>query len=307
MSYKITCPFTLISSHKIEEVGFRGGNNIRLTIPFKIDTPLGFTGINLEIDQLEEDKYNIVIISNSLDTKEKQVRFLEKISEYISFLINRKENNPQYGSIFVNIEWFDFKAILLQEDSNSFLSTAHLTDFWEISSTRPVTISHDDLSSATYNDLLQFYFNGLRAEHKKSKYFHWFLILEYLEKSGKYKNLFNDKKLFDEVEEQEIKNVAEKMNDPVKKGVILNLLSRTKEFRNTKLLKMINCLEITNYNSIGKHVEITEEIVKTIINGRNALFHSGTKFPEPILWEHLFPLVTLIVEHVSKNAHALDT
>jgi len=305
MQYKITCPFFLISSHEIQDVGFRGGNHLKLTTPFKQDNPLGFENTTIEVEQIEGDKYNISAISTILNTKEKQIEFLEKISEYISFLINRTEHNPHYGTIFVKIEWFEFNAVLQSQDCDKFHDTLYVSDALALSSTRTFELVNEDWQDATYNDLLRFYFDGLRAEHKKSIYFHWFLILEYLENSRKYILLFDNNKLFDDTEKQLIKNVAEKMTDNTKKSALLNLLSRTKEFRNAKLLKMLNHLNITNYNSSGKQVELTKSIIRDITQGRNALFHSGTEFPEATLWNHLFPLVTLVVEYVSSNPGCL--
>jgi len=79
MQFKITCPFSLPSSHEIHEVGFRGGNNINLTLPFQQENFLGLTGTSLEITQREDGKYCFVIVSNSLEQKEDQVVYLEKV------------------------------------------------------------------------------------------------------------------------------------------------------------------------------------------------------------------------------------
>ncbi len=306
MPFKITCPFTLPSSHEIHETRFRGGNNIKLTLPFQQEDFLGIIGTSLEINQDEDGKYYLVVVSDSLDTEEKQVGYLEMVAEYLSFLINRNEHNPHYGTNFVQIEWFEFKEIPVQNDAKPFHDVLHLSGALAISSTRTVSLAGEQVKGGAYHDLLRFYFDGLRAEHKKSKYFHWFLILEYLENSEKYKALFNSNKLFDEHETRQLKNVAEKMGDGVKKSAVLNLLSRTKEFRNYKLFKMLNALGINNICTFGKTENISEDSIKRMTEGRNALFHSGSDFPELILWNTLFPLVTHIVEHVSCNQGCLD-
>jgi len=306
MRVKITCPFSLPSSHEIHDVGFRGENNIKLTLPFQQENFLGIIGTSLEINQGEDDGYYFTVVSDSLGQKSKQISYLEMVAEYLSFLINKNEINPIYGNNFVQIEWFEFKAVPLEEDAEPFHDVIHMSDALAISSTRLVAFEDDKLSQLTYHDLLRFYFDGLRAEHKKSKYFHWFLILEFLENSEKYKAMFNSNKLFDEDETQQLKEAANQMSDGVKKGAILNLLSRTKEFRNYKLLKMINTFGITHINALGTTEEISEVTIKCLSDGRNALFHSGTDFPEPILWNILFPLVTQIVEHVSCNQGCFD-
>ncbi len=307
MHIKITCPFKLSRSHEIHEIGFRGGNNIELSVPFHIDNFFGKSDNNLEIIELEKSKYCIVINSKSLLKKDEQITFIEKVAEYLSFLINKGEDNPHYGTSFVKLEWFEFKAVVIQENDEPFHDTLHISDALAISSIRTVTLEKEEVLRGGYHDILRFYYDGLRAEHAKSKYFHWFLILEYLENSKKYKKLFNSNKLFDENEKIILKEVADKMSDGVKKGAILNLLSRTKEFRNYKLFNLVQRLGITKVTFVGKSTKISESIIKTIIDGRNSLFHSGKEFPEDVLWNSLFPLVTQIVEIVSSDSTCLDT
>lgn len=307
MRVKITCPFRLPGSHEIHEVGFRGDSNIELTIPFRLEGFLGQVGTSLEINEQKKGKYSIVIVSDSLLKKDEQIGFLERVSEYLSFLINKNENNPHYGTNFVELEWFDFKAIQIQENDKPFHDTLHMSDALAISSTRTVTLEAEEVSKGSYHDVLRFYYDGLRAEHAKSKYFHWFLILEHLENSKKYRALFNSKKLFDENEKILLKEVAEKMSDGVKKGAIINLLARTKEFRNYKLFNLIQTLGISEVGFAGKSTEVSEGMIKVIVDGRNSLFHSGEAFPEAALWDSLFPLVTQVVEIVSIDNTCLDT
>jgi hypothetical protein len=317
MRYKITCPFLLISSHEIESVGFRGGNNLELTTPFNQNNPFGVENSTLEINQLAEGKYNICAISSVLNSEKKQIEFLENVAEYISFLINKTENNPHYGNIFVKIEWLDFKVVPQCDDVIASDETHHvsvidrinISDAVTMSSTRTCRLSNNDWDGISHNDLLRFYFDGLKAEHKKSKYFHWFLILECLEKSQKYKAMFNEK-LFNDFDEQQIRELAEKISschDDSKKGALLGLLSRTKESRNAKLLKMLNGLNVNSYKSFGMvQCELVIPTVSKIVDGRNKLFHSGTTISDDVLWCHLFPIVTLVVEYVSKNPNCLN-
>jgi len=307
MRVKITCPFRLPSSHEIHKIGFRGGNNVELTTPFRLEGILGQESTSIEINKQENGKYSIVIVSDSLLKKDEQISFLERVSEYLSFLINKNEKNPHYGTNFVELEWFEFKAIKIQnDDDNAFHDHLHISDALAISSTRTITLDAEEVSKGTYHDILRFYYDGLRAEHTKSKYFHWFLILEYLENSKKYRAMFNSNKLFDENEKIMLKEVAEKMSDGVKKGAILNLLSRTREFRSYKLFRLIQTLDISEVSFAGKSTEVSEKMIKEIINGRNSLFHSGGAFPEATLWGYLFPLVTQVVDIVSVDNTCLD-
>ncbi len=306
MRVKITCPFRLPGSHEIHEIGFRGGNNILLTTPFRLDGFFGIVGTNIEIVEHENGKYGMVIDSDSLSREDEQIDFLERASEYLSFLINKREKNPCYGTNFVELEWFELKTIPVQESNEPFHDTLHISDALAISSTRTVTLDKDEVSRGSYHDILRFYYDGLRAGHAKSKYFHWFLILEYLENTERYRALFHSNKLFDENEQALLEEVADKMNNGVKRGAVLNLLSRTKEFRNYKLFNLIRGLGITKVALSGKSTEVSEEMIKTIVDGRNSLFHSGKAFPEAVLWGSLFPLVTQVVDLVSRSSTCLD-
>lgn len=227
-------------------VRFHGRNAIELTLPFRQDNFLGSIGTTLEINRNKDGKYYLFVVSDSLDTTEKQVSYLEMVAEYLSFLINRNEHSPHYGTNFVKIGWFGFNAIPIQDCTEQFHDALHISAALAMTSTRTVALDTGHEECATYHDLLRFYFDGLRAEHKKSKYFHWFLILEYLENSQIYKTQFSSNTLFDKHETAELSRVADKMSNEVKKSAVLKLLSRTKEPRNYKLLRILNEIGINS-------------------------------------------------------------
>lgn len=260
----------------------------------------------LEVTEAPEGFYQLTITSALLTSKNCQIEFVEKIAEYLSFLINRDEKNPHYGNLFLEINWLDFGATPIREEQDDLHETVQISEGLSITSTRTLQLLEKDWCNATYSDMLRFYFDGLRAEHRKSKYFHWFLILEYLENSKKYTHLFAHDKLFNEAESKIIQDAANNMSDSTKKGAVKKLLSRTREFRSAKLLKYINSIGISDYSSNGKSVTLTEETLKAIINGRNAIVHSGSDFPDAALWNDLFPLATLIVEQISMHKISID-
>lgn len=306
MFYKITCPFVLVRSHESNNVKFRGYNQLVLTTPFKRKNPLNCKDTTVEIEALNNDKYRFMIISNTLDSTEKQVQFIENISEYISFQINKNERNPKYGNIVVQISWYEFYTSSSEKKDDFSFHRPGISYSVGASVKRNLNLAETDWESAFPNEVLHFYCDGLKAEGDKSKYFHWFLILEYMENSPKYKEMFDGSKLFDEEDQKEIKDVAERMSNNTKKSALLNLLSRTKEVRSAKLLKILKHLGISTYKSSGKEMELTESIVGDIIQKRNTLFHSGTEFDDSVLWAHLFPLVTLVVDRIMKNPNVLN-
>jgi hypothetical protein len=314
VTYKITCPFTVKSSHEIHDVGFRGGSSITLSTPIKFFDPLGSSNTSLEIIELNEKNYQFEILSRTLSSRDVQVEFVQKVSDYLSFLMARRELNPQYGNCFIAPEWLAFMAVRVvqeegakQDESGAvqMRSVATTRDSWQIQSERKLVLNSGDLGAAAHVDLMRFYVDGLRAEHGKSKYFHWFLILEYLENSEAYKSLFFPDKLFDPSEIEKVVALANTMA-PVKKGALLNLLSRTREFRNSKLVTMLSRLGITQLKGFQTTIDVSEDLIKGITQGRNALFHSGSSVSEDVLYKQLFPLATLVVEHVSSNPNCLE-
>ena len=262
----------MISSNEIVEPGFRGGNKLVLTLPLSIKNPMELSDTALEVTEAHDGSYQITITSAQLTSKILQIEFVEKIAEYLSFLINRDEKNPRYGNLFIKINWFNFSATSIREEHDGHHETVDISDSLSITSTRNLQLLEKDWRNATYNDMLRFYFDGLRAEHEKSKYFHWFLILEYLENSKKYAYMFAHDKLFNEAESKIIEDAANNMSDTTKKGAVKNLLSRTREFRSAKLLKFINAIGISDYSSNGKSVKLTEETLKAITRDETQFF-----------------------------------
>ncbi|UAW99580.1 hypothetical protein KEM63_06335 [Halopseudomonas nanhaiensis] len=305
MPIKITCPFDLPSSHVIQEIGFRGDNKIEPELPFRRKDFLA-VGTSLEIIRGGSD-YRFIVVSESLKTNKEQVAYLEKAAEFISFIINIDEHNPHYGNNYVRINWCGFSAIQVDDAGQPLNNGIGISDSLSITSNRTVKLSDDLPLVGSYHDILRFYFDGLRAEHKKSKYFHWFLVIEFLEKSEKYKSMFGTKKLFSECDEQQLRALANGMDFNVKKSAILGLLSRTKDSRIEKLVLILADLGITSLSSFGKSEPISASTIKDVVDGRNALFHSGTSFPEEVLWRNLFPLVTLVAERVSREPICIES
>jgi len=88
------------------------------------------------------------------------------------------------------------------------------------------------------------------------------------------------------------------MGHNTKKSTILSILNRTKKSRATKLTEIIEYLGINEYSSFGTTKKLNNETIRLVIDARNKLFHSGSKFPEQLLWGDLFPIVTFIVDTI---------
>lgn len=299
MNHNFKCPFSIVASHEIVTKGFRGSNTVKLNLPISLISPLGIEGTTLSITQESNDEYVFHVASATLETEAQQAGFLEQVAACISLRLGVEEPNPHYGTLFAKPHWH----LLEHVDDASGGST--LSGSLSIKSVLALDISADDMPSLTHPDLLNFYYDGLRAEHLKSKYFHLFLVLEYLESSPKYKALFDEHKLFSAAEAVLIKSLADQMVEP-KKGALLNVLSRTKESRESKLLTMIHGLGITDITVLGDTKNVDLAMVKSITKKRNKLFHSGAAFPAEALWRELFQLATRVVAQISKDPTCLD-
>ncbi|RWX44297.1 hypothetical protein H206_01907 [Candidatus Electrothrix aarhusensis] len=307
--YRVTCPFDISISHKKVGIGIYGKNDINVKFPEKVDSLLQFPNTTIEF-QVNNDKYdNKYILILHIDYPEccdieLAVHIVTIIAKYLSFYLNKENINQRSGTYFIDLNLIELKLNRIKE--NGYCTNIAASDSYGLIVTNFVTIDEQYLQSSHYNENIHsFYFDGLRANFEKSKYFHWFLILETLEHSALYKKMFSDK-LFDETEKKAVCALAEQMSDGTKKGAILNILSRTKEVRKTKMLKLLQNIDIASYKLIKDEIKITEEMIANIIKGRNSLFHRGSDFPEEILWDVLFPIVKKIVEKVTMNPDLLN-
>jgi len=299
MAYSFTCPFSIIASHEILIRGFHGRNTVKLNLPLEIDSPLGIVGTTLTISKKGNDEYSFLVISETLSTEELQTSFLEKITACISLRLGLEEANPHYGTLFVKPKWHQLENISVTPNG------LMLSDSLSLKSVLTLDISEEHFFPLTHPDLLNFYYDGLRAEHLKSKYFHFFLVLEYLESSQKYRSLFGSSKLFDTAETERIEQLASQMKS-TKKDAILKLLLRTKDSREAKLLAIIQSFGIISITVLGQTKDVDLTMIKNITKNRNKLFHSGANFSADALWGELFQLATLVVAHISRNPECLD-
>ena len=303
MKLKISCDFELKISHIIESIGFRGDNQVTLELPFKLENFIQ-EGTSLELIK-NELTYTIIVVSTQLDETVDQVAYLEQSMEFISFLVNRREINPHYGNIYAVIILNSLKVEKQNNNGQTIGGNITLQASAELSSNRKVKLADEFSKVEYYHDIMRIYYDGLKSQHKKSKYFHWFLVIEHLEQSNKYKELFKNNKLFSEVDERALRELSERMNSERKKNAIIGQLRITEASREEKLLQILIALSITTINSCGKMIPITVEIIAAIVKRRNALFHSGASFPEELLWNNLFPLATLVAERVSQDPECL--
>jgi hypothetical protein len=149
------------------------------------------------------------------------------------------------------------------------------------------------------------YHNGLKAESESSKFFHWFLILEFLESSPLYEYMFPSGSMFDDNENTKIRELAATFSND-KKNALLSVLSRTAEYRAKKLTDLLDTLQIKSISNMTGNHDITIDVIKEIIGARNKLFHRGKEFPKCTLWFKLFPIVTKVVETLIYDKECIE-
>lgn len=297
-----SCNLEIRSSHDVNHIEFSGKSSFILDEELDLPCPYGRKNTTIKVNNCEDGKVRITVSSEEIDGKKAQGEYLKKIAILFSSILGFREKNPYYGTPFVTLDLHTFHS---RREGPSSGSALQISDSLSIESTTRVKFSTFDFSSIQDTDLLNHYYDGLKAEGEKSKFFHLFLILEILESCDLYKRLFPDGTLFSEEEKQEIRGFSSRLSG-AKKGALLNCLSRTEKFRNEKLLCLINQVGVTELSSVAGHRKIDQSMIKELTDARNKLFHKSAEFESGLLYNVLFPLVTQVVEKVLKNPECIS-
>ncbi|PID58138.1 hypothetical protein CSB45_05480 [candidate division KSB3 bacterium] len=176
---------------------------------------------------------------DDLPRDEDLVAFLNRFSKTLSFLINRENYDPHYGTIYVDIDLFQL-TIATNDDRWS------VKDKLKAKMREMVSTMLEQIDACDNSLLLDFYYEGLRTELEKSKFFHWFHVLEFLEESELYKRKFNSERLFSPEEVTQIKTLAKSMDSDRKRGIITGVLRHTAKNREEKIFELLTDMGITS-------------------------------------------------------------
>lgn len=302
----ITCPFYIKTSHDFSDFDFRHGNTIEVTDSTSFKN-LKFSDINISSITIEKDGNNflIKIVITERINNDKIKLLLFSIANRISFFMNLSEQavNPHHGTFYVDMDLFKVNVIDSNRPPEPSLKMG-------MKSGVKFNLSSIELEQNNHEGLLDLFYEGARSELPKSKYFHWFLIMEHLEKSENYKRQYESTdSLFSEEEKSEIKKFAETMDSDRKKDIILGALQPkyTKKNREEKMYHFLDKTLCINLIKVGIETkEVDKNHVKDIIGVRHSLFHTGKTLDEKILWFKLYPLVVevlkkLIIDKVDIN------
>jgi len=299
--YNFNCLFEVKSSHDVSSVGFSGSSNFVIENGISCACPFGLKNTLIAIEKCNDSQYKLKIESYELVDQVSQIKYLDDLSSFLSYLIGKDEINGYYGTPYVHLRLESFlcrEEVVQNHELNDndivIKDFLHISDSVSIQSTRHFKFEDDSLAGAFNHDVVSVYRNGLKAESERSKFFHWFLILEFVEGTPLYFQMFPKGSMFNVEEVEKIRKLANTLpND--KKGILLSVLSRTSEYRGKKLSDLLNRIGVSNIsNTQGTH-KVSIDTIKEIIGARNKLFHHGREFPTEILWLKLFPIVTAVV------------
>ncbi|MCU9951553.1 hypothetical protein [Pseudomonas sp. PDM13] len=310
--YQIQSEMEILSSHSISVLGYSGSNTYRMVQSVEIDGPIGYKNTNVKISAAGSSTFQVAVETLELTNTESQIKFLKDLSVLLSFLIGKDEKNGNTGTPFVSIDYRKFRAtfteipdIELDHSSVALSDAIFVGDHLETTMITKVEIESSQIKEITYHELLSTYHDGLKAESEKSKYFHWFLVLEFLENTDLYNKVYPRGRLFNEDETNKITQLASTMAEN-KKSALLNCLARTELSRAQKLVNLLHSIDINKICLFQEEAKIDTALVRSIVDARNKLFHRGSEFPSKTLWERLFPLTTRILERLLESPDCLN-
>ena len=312
MSIIIHCFLQVRSSGERSSIGTSGANRCMITEEVSLDDKILF-GIKILKGTIKP--HNVTLkggnsftekiqcdleIENDIE-EDARIAFMKNFVRFLTFFISQYEENPQNGFTYFEVDWLTYHSYKPNEGR---YAPYHTT--MKMTMTSVITwdaIQWDATVIDEYIDVIfNNYYNGIKTNDFKSKYFHWFLILEAIEKSDAYKRAFVAR-LFDKIE---LEDIAKKFKTgDAKYNAIMNLKDRLMLPRKERLYKMLLKMGVQTYRSFEEDVTLSVDTVEKIIRYRNELFHEGGANDEWFVWRHLFPIVRTVIELLMKNPNLL--
>lgn len=144
----------------------------------------------------------------------------------------------------------------------------------------------EDAKAIPFNPLVELFLDGVKANLPQSKYLLWFSLVEkYVENNQRTFNSFHS--LYADHDEKAVRDLADKLDSPKKRDVLLGIFSGTEETRAEKLHRKLIGLSITS---------IDVQVCRKLIQYRNELAHTGKPPDKTLLYDELLPLCRKLVE-----------
>jgi hypothetical protein len=244
---KCTVEFILNSSHDVDTIGFYSCSEYKI----------------LDKEEIHHKYISEILISDDISDEVLKEKF-EKEAKIASVALAKNERNPSDSCPYFRIDWKTVK-IKSNKPDIEFLDDIQINDHLAIKIIRNIELKEIQ-ELLDYKDNYSFeidlFYHGLMSNNAKSKFFHFFTIIEIREKSNEYKALR-----------------------------MINL---------NRVEKLFQYLKSLNLECINSEV-INIEDIKSIINQRNALYHASRNFDNNIVYDKLFPLVRELVIKRLKN------
>ena len=312
MSVIINCSLQVRSSGERSSIGTSDANRCMFTEDVSLD---GKTLFSIKILKGTIKPHNVTLKGGSSFTEKIQcdleiendieadarIEFMTNFGRFLTFVVSQYEENPQNGFTYFEVDWLTYHSYKPNEGRYApYHTTMKMTMTsripWDVIQWDATVI--DECIEVIFNN----YYNGIKANDFKSKYFHWFLILEAIEKSDAYKRAFAER-LFDKTE---LEDIAKKFKKGTAKyNAIMNLKDRLMQSRKERLYKMLLKMGVQTYRLFEKDFTLSVDTVEQIIRYRNELFHEGGANDEWFVWRHLFPIVRTVIELLMKNPNLL--
>jgi len=275
--------FIINSSHETDKIGYNSRSEYKI------------------IDEgVVKSQYISELIVDS-DVSDDVIRNeFELEAKVASVGLAKNEKNQSNSCPFFTIDWKTYKEEPVKnmdkehETQNLLLSDfIQIKDYLSIKLTRNIELKdiHEFIHcKKNYSFDVELFYHGLMANNAKSKFFHFFTIIELLEGSGDFRKQFDGDLLFSTEEINDIKYFGDKFHDRKKKH-IHKILNITKMNREEKLFLYLQGLNLECINS--KQIVIKD--IENIISQRNKLYHGSKFFDSNIVYGKLFPLVREII------------
>ncbi len=292
----LTFSFDILTSHKSATENYSGESSFVFKDKHEYKDFI-FLAINLKelkIKKSSGNKYECLVTFRDAMPNEQKRYFVENFAHFITHKMASRHNH-YYGSPYIQVDWAHYYMN----------SKTGLSDYVHLSSKNFKNFDDYIPQKRPYPDISRFFYHGMKSNNIKSKYFNLFLILEFLEYSDRYKQLFSEKNLFDRQEKEKINALAASMESSIKKGVIKSILGRTEKPRAIKLFELLHDIGLESIDFLVVNSPLTIETVRKLIETRNILFHQGERIDENIIWGILIPLTRTIVEKINNEPKLL--
>ncbi|MDR3058028.1 MAG: hypothetical protein LBU84_07800 [Prevotella sp.] len=240
-------------------------------------------------------------LETSFECSDKKIQYkLEQIAKIYTLVISKFEQNLRFGCPYFTLDWKNRNVQNNAEinfSNNSTLVTEKIGLVHQVICKNINVIKLYDLNAIYDNNYLENEYNNLLLDNyysacvsnrPQSKFFYLFVIWECYEDNDFFKNSFNEK-LFSDIEIDDFLGVIKSSTDNYerKKSVIQEYKNRTLKSRSEKFYEYL----INRNISIVSESKITSSDIKKIIEQRDSLFHTSSKFDDKILYDKLFPII----------------